>query len=333
MFKRISKIFLQFLVVSILIFGALHVSAAFAETAGTAKNLLPLPGSDVYGGVPAPPEGATGQDMVIAGVQKAVGYFKVLIGVVAVFFIIFMGAKLATAGGNEEEVKKATKGLLFSILALAIISLSEEIALIVGFFKEDAAYGGKSTGGLIGSPGQILERVHLFDIQVEVVITFIKYLIGSFAVLMVVINGVKLVVGGGEEENVKKAKNGIIYALAGLLMMYLADIAVNKVFYKLDKSIYSGLEGAAPATDLQRGLGELIGITNFVVSFVGPLLLLVILIGGVLYMTAAGEEEKMNKAKRVIISGAIGLIVVYGAFALISTVITGYFAPETINIE
>jgi hypothetical protein len=270
--------------------------------------------------------------MVIAGIQKAVGYFKVLIGVVAVFFIIFMGAKLATAGGNEEEVKKATKGLLFSILALAIISLSEEIALIVGFFKEDAAYGGKSTGGLIGSPGQILERVHLFDIQVEVVITFIKYLIGSFAVLMVVINGVKLVVGG-EEENTKKAKNGIIYALAGLLMMYLADIAVNKVFYKLDKSIYSGLEGAAPATDLQRGLGELIGITNFVVSFVGPLLLLVILIGGVLYITAGGEEEKMNKAKRVIISGAIGLIVVYGAFAIISTVITGYFAPETINIE
>ncbi|HLD34688.1 MAG TPA: hypothetical protein VJB62_02390, partial [Patescibacteria group bacterium] len=166
-----------------------------------------------------------------------------------------------------------------------------------------------------------------------VVITFIKYLIGAFAVLMVVINGVRLVTGGGEEENTKKAKSGIIYALAGLLMMYLADIAVNKVFYKLDKTIYSGIEGAAPATDLQRGIGEIIGITNFVVSFVGPLLLLVILIGGVLYMTAGGEEEKMNRAKRVILAGAIGLVVVYGAFALISTVVTGYFAPATVSIE
>lgn len=332
MFKKFSKTLLQILILSTLIFGALHLSAAFAAT--TQTPLLPLPDSGIYQGVPAPPAGTTGQDMVIAGVEKAVGYFKVLIGIVAVFFIIFMGAKLVTAGGNEEDVKKATKGLLFSILAFAIISMSEEVALIVGFFKEEAAYGtGTSTGGIIGSPGQILERVHMFDIQVEVVITFIKYLIGSFAVLMVVVNGVKLVTGGGEEENTKKAKSGIIYALAGLLMMYLADIAVNKVFYKLDKTIYSGIEGAAPATDLQRGIGELVGITNFVVSFVGPLLLLVILIGGVLYMTAGGEEEKMNKAKRVILAGAIGLVVVYGAFALISTVVTGYFAPAAVSIE
>jgi len=331
MLKKFSKTLLQIFILSTLIFGALNLSAAFAATAQT--PLLPLPGSDVYQGVPAPPAGATGQDMIIAGVEKAVGYFKVLIGIVAVFFIIFMGAKLVTAGGNEEDVKKATKGLLFSILAFAIISMSEEIALIVGFFKEDSAYGGPSTGGIIGSPGQILERVHMFDIQVEVVITFIKYIIGSFAVLMVVVNGVRLVAGGGEEENTKKAKSGIIYSLAGLMMMYLSDIVVNKVFYKLDKSIYSGLEGAAPATDLQRGIGELIGITNFVVSFVGPLLLLVILIGGVLYITAGGEEEKMNKAKRVILAGAIGLVVVYGAFALISTVITGYFAPVVTNIE
>src|SRR3989339_100101 len=117
MFKKISKTLLQILVLSTLIFGALQLNAAFAAT-----DLLPLPESGKYQNVPAPPAGATGQDMVIAGVEKAVGYFKVLIGIVAVFFIIFMGAKLVTAGGNEEDVKKATKGLLFSILAFAIIS-------------------------------------------------------------------------------------------------------------------------------------------------------------------------------------------------------------------
>jgi hypothetical protein len=329
MFKKIAKILLEAAIITGLIFVAVSGPIALADT----KNALTLPGGSQYTGLPTPASDQSGQDIAIAAIQKAAGYFKILIGVVAIFLVIFMGAKLVLSGGDEEGVKKTTTGFTYSLIAFAIISLAEEIAQIVGFFDEGSTFGGKANGGIIGSPGEILERVHLFDKQVEIVITFIKYLIGSIAVLMIVVNGIKLVVGGGEEENVKKARNGVIYSLFGLVLLFLGNIFVNNVFYKLDKNMYTGMEGVAPQTDLQQGMNELVGITNFIVSFVGPLLLLLLLIGGVMYMTAGGEEEKMNKAKRLIVAALIGVIVVFGAFAIISTVVSGYFqSPVTETI-
>jgi len=317
------------LIVTGLISTALYVSGVGLSAFAESSAFLPLPTADKYGNIVVAPSADSGQEMVVQVLQRIIGYAKVLIGIVSVFLIVAMGAKIATSSGNEENVTKATKGLMYSIGAFAIVSLSGELGQILGFFNADATFGGQSNGGIIGSPGQILERVHLFDKQVEIVIIFIKYLIGAIAVAMVVMNGVKLVAGGGEEENIKKARNGITYALAGLLTMYFADIVVNKVFYKLDKNIYSGLEGVTPTTDLQSGMGELVGITNFIVSFVGPILFLLLLVGGAMYLSSGGEEEKMNKAKRLIVSALIGVIVIYGAFAIISTVISGSFQEVT----
>jgi cytochrome bd-type quinol oxidase subunit 2 len=322
--KGLAKILIELTILTGLILVAISAPAALADGASS----LPLSDGSSYVGIPTPKSTATGQAIVIGGIEKAIGYFKVLIGIVAIFMIILMGAKLVTSGGNEESVKKATTGLMYSVIAFAIISLSQELGQIVGFFDEGATFGTqKSTGGIIANPGEIIERVNLFDKQVEIVMTFIKYLIGSLAVVMLVVNGSRLVVGGGEEENLKKARNGVAYSLGGLVLIYLADIVVDKIFYKLDKTIYSGIEGAHPEADLPRGLDEIVGITNFIVSFIGPLLFLLLIVGGVMYLVSGGEEEKMSKAKRLIVAALIGVIVVYGAFAIVSTVIAGYFAP------
>jgi len=327
MLKRILHLSTQFIFITGLIYASLYLTSGHLAALAA---YLPLPSADKYGNIAVAPEADSGQEMIIKVIERVIGYAKILIGIAAIFLIVAMGARIATSSGNEESVSKATKGLLYSIAAFAVISLSGEIGQLLGFFKEDATFGGQSNGGIIGSPGQILERVHLFDKQVEIVIVFIKYLIGSVAVAMVVINGVKLVAGGGEEENIKKARNGIIYAMAGLLTMYFANIVVNNVFYKLDeKDIYSGLEGVTPEIDIKSGMSELVGVTNFIVSFMGPILFLLLLVGGAMYITSGGDEEKMNKAKRLIISAMIGVIVVYGAFAIISTVISGSFQEVT----
>lgn len=322
MFKKTLKLFLEIGLVAGLITLALNIPVAIA-------GYLYLPNGTNYNNIPAPDTTLSGQQMAVKFMQGVVNYMKVLTGIAGVGFIIYSGAKMVTAGGDEEAIKKGTKGLMYCILAFAIVALSEEVGNIVGFFKPGTE---TSTGGILKSPNEILSRVHLFDKQVEILITFIKYMIGSLAALMVVINGSRLVVGGGEEENTKKAKNGIIYALAGLVLLIVGNTFINSVFYIVDKNVYSGIEGVEPALNLQKGVSEIIGITNLVVTFVGPLLLLLLLVGGVMYITSAGEEESMNKAKRLITAALIGVIVIYGAFAIVSTIVSGSFTPPTTNV-
>lgn len=72
------------------------------------------------------------------------------------------------------------------------------------------------------------------------------------------------------------------------------------------------------STDLtasvQTILGAIIGVLGFVC-------VVVMIIGGVNYMTSAGDAGKVKKAKDTILYGLIGLIVCALAFALVNFVI------------
>jgi len=62
-------------------------------------------------------------------------------------------------------------------------------------------------------------------------------------------------------------------------------------------------------------LGDMIG---FVLSFIGVLFLLLTIYGGINWMTAGGNEQKVEKAKTIIINAIIGLLIVLSAYTITS---------------
>lgn len=302
----------QFLTVMTLIVIFTHLSVF----AGDYSSLPISPDAkDILTGsqIPTPPD-KTGQEIAKDLVLGGLRYVKIITVVVGILYITIMGYTLVTHGDNEEEVTKAKRGLTYTIIAFIMISISQEFSRI--FDME----GGKT---LLGSPQEIIKRVRFFDKQVEIVMTFIKYVIATFATLMVVRSGIKLVTAGGKEEEATKHKKSILYSAGGLILIYVGDIFINKVFYKVDKNVYSGITGVHPKVDAKAGVEQIIGITNFIVSFVGPIAILMLIVGAIMYATAGGEDEKMQKAKRLLLATAFGIILIYGSFALVSTVVTG----------
>lgn len=59
-------------------------------------------------------------------------------------------------------------------------------------------------------------------------------------------------------------------------------------------------------------------IVGTVLAFVGVLFLLLVIYGGILWMTAAGNEATVTKARTLIINSVVGLIIVLAAYALTS---------------
>lgn len=287
----------------------------FTKLSVFAKEILPLSNEakNIYesGDIPVP-TGESGQEMVKTLVLGTLGYFKVFAVAIGILFISLMGLRLIMATGNEEDISKARKGLIYALIAFLIISMSQDLAKI--FDME------KST--LLGSPQSILNRVHLFDKQVEIFMTFIKYVIGSYATVMIITAGIKLITSGANDEEVGKQKKSIMYSIGGLLMIYVGEIFINKVFYKIDKNVYSGITGVHPSVDAKEGVEQLAGITNFILTFVGPIALLMLIGGAIMYATAAGEEENMNKAKRLLTATVIGIVIIYGSFAIVNTIIS-----------
>jgi hypothetical protein len=89
-----------------------------------------------------------------------------------------------------------------------------------------------------------------------------------------------------------------------------------------DKAGYSNtLKGLSP-TVLSS---EIIAI---VLSVLGLIFIGLIIYGGLSWMTAEGNEQKLEKAKQIILTSIIGLIVVLAAYAA-SYFIIGYFSANT----
>ncbi len=87
-----------------------------------------------------------------------------------------------------------------------------------------------------------------------------------------------------------------------------------------------GIQNAAQGTDLigskttvnsTQAVPQLIGtIVGTILSFVGVIFFLLILYAGILWMTAFGNDQKVDKAKDIIQHAAIGLVIVLAAYAI-----------------
>lgn len=64
-----------------------------------------------------------------------------------------------------------------------------------------------------------------------------------------------------------------------------------------------------------------VSVIRFLMTFLGLIAVAVILLGGFRWLTSAGNEDKISKAKKTIIAGVVGLIVVLAAFAIVQFVV------------
>ena len=80
------------------------------------------------------------------------------------------------------------------------------------------------------------------------------------------------------------------------------------------------------ATALDLGTKDLresaIDIINVVLGFLGIVAIIIILWGGFMWMTAGGNEEKVTKARQLLVAGITGLVIILAAYAIARFVIT-----------
>lgn len=63
-------------------------------------------------------------------------------------------------------------------------------------------------------------------------------------------------------------------------------------------------------------------IINVALGFLGIIAVVIVLLGGFKYMIAGGNEEKTTEARKLIVSGIIGLAIILSAWAITSFVIS-----------
>lgn len=87
-------------------------------------------------------------------------------------------------------------------------------------------------------------------------------------------------------------------------------------------SVRSGATNTKPAGATDDITPFLKSIANILLFIIGAASVIVIIIGGVRYVTSAGDSNAVNSAKNTILYAVVGLVVAAMAYAIVNFVIT-----------
>ncbi|MEZ6330415.1 MAG: hypothetical protein R3B12_00105 [Candidatus Saccharimonadales bacterium] len=65
------------------------------------------------------------------------------------------------------------------------------------------------------------------------VLNYVLAIFGAVAVIMVVYSGIQLIISQGNSEKVAQARRAIIYAVAGLVVIFFAQVIVLFIFNRV----------------------------------------------------------------------------------------------------
>jgi len=239
----------------------------------------------------------TGEELAINFIINIIRIVRNIVGALALIMGVLYGFRLVISRGQEEVISKQKTNFLYAFIGFVILIISENIATI--FNPEQS------------TTGQIIDFNAARD-QLRDIVDYIKWLLGSVIVLFMTISSIKLITGGGDDENITQQKRNITGSGIGILAILLASNIVNAIY--VIKSPNEAV-AAAPGT----AIGEITSVIRLILIFLGPMAIAFTIYAGFLYLTALDNEEQVDKGKRMIVAGIVAIFIIYGAFAIVNT--------------
>jgi hypothetical protein len=142
------------------------------------------------------------------------------------------------------KLKLVTLSLLAFIVFGAMVTRPTAVHAAIGDTVRCGAL--LNPGGVTGDPSDSTTCVNNADgtapadankkvnDTITLVINIFSIVVGIVAVIMIVLGGLKYITSGGDSNNITSAKNTILYAIVGLVVVALAQFIVRFVLGKVN---------------------------------------------------------------------------------------------------
>jgi TRAP-type C4-dicarboxylate transport system permease small subunit len=155
-------------------------------------------------------------------------------------------------------------------------------------------------------------------------------IIAILAVIFIVIGGIMYLVSAGDETMITRAKKTWTSAVIGLAIALAAPTFL--------KEIRNILGGGGTGGSAQSWVSNSLTIRQIAVNVltllldvVGIFAIIAMVIGGGMYLTAYGDEKKIDTGKRIITYAIIGIVVALASLVIVRQVDTLLRAPSNVG--
>lgn len=226
---------------------------------------------------------------------------------IAILFLIYGVIKLLFSNSNEEETLTWRRNIIWTSVGIFVMQIAFSVwnTLIIRDSSRFWSYFGWQFWTNIFSP-----------------IVGIMLMLASFWFLFMMIYAFYIMVtGGGDDEKQKKGKNIVIYAIIGFVLIRLPQAIIEAIYGQPDcKTTLSGLitigDCAIKKQDLAASIGIIGKVVNFFNGFLAIVCVLLVIYAGWLVLISGWDEEKLKKAKRILLYIALGFLLLVASHAL-----------------
>jgi hypothetical protein len=237
---------------------------------------------------------------VIMAVAKVL---RNLLGAFAVFWIVVSGVQLVMVHGDENVITEQKRSITYAVIGLIAIILMERLVVLIY--------------GIPGAErGLITKGTGLRD-EIYGLLTFVKALIGSVAILMIIVSGLKTIGAQGEEEKITTQRKTLLWIGLGLIIIVINQVVVENL-YALP---VEGGEDRITSENVNNVIRLIGRLAQFALGFTGLIAFAILIYGAGTMVANYGQDEMVENSKKIIKNAIIGIVIVISAFTLVTTVI------------
>lgn len=116
----------------------------------------------------------------------------------------------------------------------------------------------------------------------------------------------------------KSKKIFIILSLLAISLILIAPAVFAQDPLGMNSANNIGLPNSSSADPREVA----VNVVRYLMTFLGIIAVVVILIGGFKWMVAGGNDDKIAEAKKMLIAGIIGLIIIISAYAIVQVIVS-----------
>ncbi len=229
---------------------------------------------------------------------------KIVLEWVLIIYMVYAGIQMIMAmGSNDEMLTDSKRQIWYTLVALLFINIPQ--TLYYAFYNDNQkTIWNTSTTAFIDDWWDSNLFVNMFtfrDTLQDKVIWFIEVLIFAIAVFMAILAGIRIMTARWNDEWISEGKSKLIYSIIAIVLVWFIETWRYVAF---EWSIDDWVSFFAK-------------LANLALFFAWPIAILFLSFAGYYFITANWDEERIKKAKNIVINTMLATLIILASYAFL----------------
>lgn len=235
---------------------------------------------------------------------------KYILSWVLILFIVYAWVQMVLSmWTNEDQLSTSKRQLWYTLIWLVFINIPWSIynMFLSKKWQIDWWINWSWSNEIALQNENVFINTFFFEKTINWwLVTFIEVIIFTIAIFVIILAGIKIMTSRWQEEKITESKNKIIWSIVWLIFIWFIE--------SWQSFIYNG--------EIGDWANIFETLENLALFFAWPVAIFFLTLAWYYYITANGDEEKVKKAKSIIINTLIATVILLASYAFLKDLIT-----------